>query len=236
MRAVAFGAHPDDVELYAGGLVAGWARRGVEVTLVDLTAGELGTRGSVETRAAEAAEAARILGVKREGLRLPDGKLSAEDPAQLAAVVEALRRHRPDVILGPGPRDPHPDHAAACLLIRKARFLARLAKWPAAGEPCRPGPVLLYEQKTPFEPDLIVDVSADQETKRRAIAAYGSQFRREAGDAAKTEISEPAFHAMLEARSRVHGYRIGAEWGEGYQREEVEAVFDPTILIPGSAA
>jgi bacillithiol biosynthesis deacetylase BshB1 len=239
MRVVAFGAHPDDVDLYAGGLVAGLARRGAGVVIVDLTAGELGTRGTAEGRAAEAEEAARILGATRENLGLPDGHLHAGSEAQLRAVVEALRRHRPALVLAPWREDPHPDHAATHELVRKARFLARLARWPADGEPCRPGPVLFYEQKTTFEPHLVVDIGADRETKRAAIAAFGSQFRREEGDPVRTEISEPDFHAALDARSRVHGRRIGVTWGEGYRREGAHPVLDPLQLLasapPGAA-
>jgi len=232
VKIVAFGAHPDDVDLYAGGLVAGLTRRGAEVAIVDLTAGELGTRGDAESRAREAAEAARILGASRECLGLPDGALAATDPAQRRAVVEALRSHRPELVLAPWPDDPHPDHAAAWGLVREARFLARLPNWPADGKPCRPGPVLYYEQKSAFEPDLVVDIGADREKKLAAIAAFGSQFRRGAGDPVRTEISDESFHAMLEARSRVHGHRIGVEWGEGYKRDGAHPVLDPLHLLP----
>lgn len=231
MSVLAFGAHPDDVDLYAGGLVASLVARGERVHLVDLTAGELGTRGSVEQRAAEAATAAAALGVTRECLGLPDGALSAEDQAQLRAVVGALRAARPRLVLGPWPVDPHPDHAATHELVRKARFLARLAKWEAPGAPCRPGPILWYEQKVPFEPDLIVDVTAGWDAKARAVAAFGSQFQRGTGDDVRTEISDPEFHEMLRARARAHGQRIGVEWGEAYRREDLAAVRDPRLLL-----
>jgi bacillithiol biosynthesis deacetylase BshB1 len=235
VRVLAIGAHPDDVDLYAGGLVAGLARRGATVALVDLTAGELGTRGTPEIRAEEAAAAARALGVaSRECLGLPDGGLVATDPGQTRALVEAMRRHRPELILAPWPDDPHPDHREAAGLARRARFLARVARWPADGEPFRPGPILFYEQKTPFEPDLVVDVGADLEAKRAAIRAFATQFFREPDDPVETEISDPGFHAMLEARSKVHGARIGVAWGEGYKRDEPFAVRDPLVLLPGA--
>jgi len=236
---VAFAAHPDDVELYAGGLCAALARAGVRVALVDLTRGELGTRGDVATRAREAEEAARILGAaSRECLGLPDGGISAADPAQARAVVAALRRHRPSLVLAPWEADPHPDHGEASRLVRRACFLARLARYPADGAPFAPGPVLFYEQKTPFEPDVVVDIGGDLETKRAAVRAFASQFSRAPDDPLRTEISEPAFHAMLEARARVHGARIGAAWGEGYKREGPQAVADPLALLgrpPGGA-
>lgn len=227
---MAIGAHPDDVDLYAGGLVAGLARRGAAVTVVDLTRGELGTRGDVETRAAEAAEAARILGVQRENLGLPDGGLSAGDEAQGRTIVEAMRRLRPELVIAPWEEDPHPDHGEAHRLVKRARFLSRVSRTPASGDPFRPGDLLFYEQKIPFTPHLVVDISADMETKRRAVRAFGSQFFRDPSDPVATEISDPAFHEMLESRARVHGYRIGVAWGEAYRREGPHPVRDPLHL------
>lgn len=234
MIALGISAHPDDVDLYAGGLVAGLVQRGADVVLVDLTAGEMGTRGNPELRGQEAAEAARILGVRdRECLGLPDGGLRATDPEQTRAVVEMLRRHRPQLILAPYEVDSHPDHREASLLVRRAHFFARVAGFPAAGEPMRPGPVLYYEQKIPFEPDLVVDIGPYRETKLAAIRAFRSQFFREPGDELATEISDPRFHEWLAARARTHGGRIGVEWGEGYKREGPAAVKDPLALVSG---
>jgi bacillithiol biosynthesis deacetylase BshB1 len=236
VKALAFGAHPDDVDLYAGGLVAALVRSGVEVAMADLTAGELGTRGTPDLRAEEAAEAARVLGVaSRECLGLPDGGIVRTDPEQTRAVVEAFRRHRPDLVLAPYEVDLHPDHREAAHLIRRARFMARIARLDAEGEPCRPGPVLFYEQKIPFEPHLVVDIGDVREVKRQAIGAFSSQFFRDPDDPVRTEISEPAFHEMLDARSRTHGARIGVDWGEGYRRDEPQAVLDPIHLLPGAA-
>jgi len=232
VRVLAIGAHPDDVDLYAGGLVAGLTRRGVEVILCDLTAGELGTRGTPELRAREAAEAARILGVaSRECLALPDMGIDRTDASQTRAVVEAMRRARPELVLAPWEVDLHPDHRETAHLVRRARFLARVPRWPADGDPCRPGPILFYEQKTPFEPHLVVDIGDVRDVKREAVRAFSSQFFREPDDPVRTEISDPAFHEMLDARSRVHGSRIGVTWGEGYRREEPEAVHDPVHLL-----
>jgi len=234
VKVVAIGAHPDDVDLYAGGLVASLVRRGAEVAMVDLTAGELGTRGTPEVRAEEAAEAARILGVaSRECLGLPDGGIVRTDPEQTRAVVEALRRHRPELVLAPWEVDLHPDHRETAHLVRRARFFARVERLDAEGEPFRPGPILFYEQKIPFEPDLVVDVGEVRSVKRAAIAAFASQFFRAPDDPIRTEISEPEFHEMLEARSRTHGARIGVAWGEGYRRDEPQAVLDPLHLLPG---
>jgi len=233
LKVIAFGAHPDDVDLYAGGLVAGLARRGADVLLVDMTAGELGTRGDRETRAVEAVEAARILGVRRTCLELPDGRLSATDDAHNRAVTEAMRAHPSDLVIAPWELDLHPDHLQACLLVRRAHFQARVTRYPADGPTHRPGPILYYEQKIPFEPDVVVDIGRDLETKRAAIRAFRSQFFREPGDAANTEISDPSFHEMLEARARVHGARIGVTWGEGYRRIGPQGVRDPLELLAG---
>lgn len=237
MRVLAIGAHPDDVDLYAGGLVAALAAAGAWVSLADLTAGELATRGTPELRAKEAGEAARLLGVAgRECLRLPDGGIRRTDPDQTRALVELMRRHRPELVLAPWEEDLHPDHRETHHLVRRARFFARVGGFPAEGEPCRPGPVLFYEQKVPFEPDVVVDIGAVRETKLAAIAAFSSQFVRDPADPLRTEISDPEFHAMLEARSRERGGRIGVTWGEGYRREGPQPVRDVRHLFPEAGA
>jgi LmbE family N-acetylglucosaminyl deacetylase len=118
--------------------------------------------------------------------------------------------------------------------VRRARFFARLAAFAAEGAPFRPGPVLFYEQKIPFVPDLIVDVGAVREAKLAAVRAFASQFFREPDDPVRTEISDPAFHEMLQARSRERGARIGVTWGEGYRRDGPQAVLDARQLVPGA--
>ena len=178
-------------------------------------------------------EAARILGAQRECLGLPDGGISSGEPSHAKAVVEALRRHRPSLVLAPWEDDPHPDHRETSLLVRRARFVARLPRYDAKGEPFAPGPVLWYEQKTPFVPDVVVDIGTDLETKRSAIRAFATQFFRTPDDPVRTEVSDPTFHEMLEARSRVHGARIGAVWGEGFKREGPQPVTDPLQLLSG---
>ena len=236
MNVLAIGAHPDDVDLYAGGLVAGLARRGARVTMIDLTAGELGTRGTPEIRRREAAEAAHVLGAaERVCLGLPDGGLVGTDAGQTRALVGAMRRYRPDLVLAPWEVDKHPDHREAAALVRRARFLARVAGWSADGSPFRPGPVLSYEQKLPIEPDVVVDIGPDLETKRAAIRAFATQFFREPNDPLVTEISDPSFHEALEARARAHGARIGVAWGEAYKREGPQAVLDPWQVFAGAA-
>jgi bacillithiol biosynthesis deacetylase BshB1 len=234
---LAVGAHPDDVDLYAGGLVAALARAGVPVAMVDLTAGEAASRGTPGLRAEEAREAARHLGAaSRECLGLPDGGILRGDAAQTRALVEAMRRHRPALVLAPWEEDLHPDHREAAHLVRRARFFARVTGFAADGDPFRPGPVLFYEQKIPFEPQVVVDIGAVRDTKRAAVGAFSSQFSRAPDDPVRTEISDPEFHEMLDARSRERGARIGVTWGEGYRRDEPQAVRDVTHLLPGGAA
>lgn len=218
MNVLAIGPHPDDIELYAGGTVAALVGAGAHVVLLDLTRGERGTRGNAEIRAAEAAVAARILGVKgRECLGLPDTLLNAQDPGQLRTLVEALRRHRPDLILAPHEDDPHPDHQEAARMTRRAHFLARLAGYAASGEAFSPGPIYWYEQKTSFEPHVVVDITPHRERKREAVNAYPSQFSQDPAQGRPTEISQPSFHEALEARMRLRGASIHVAYGEGFQ-------------------
>jgi LmbE family N-acetylglucosaminyl deacetylase len=120
--------------------------------------------------------------------------------------------------------------------VERAWFFARLPGYAADGEPLRPGPVLSYEQKITFEPDLVVDVGAERDTKRAAIRAFASQFTREPNDPRITEISEPAFHEMLDARMRVRGASIGAAWGEGYKLRGPLPVKNPLELLGGGTA
>ena len=213
---LAVGAHPDDVELGCGATVARLARGGLRVGILDLTAGEMGTRGDVEARASEARAAAAALGVAwRHCLSLPDGGLKGEDDGQLAAVVGALRAAAPRVVLAPDDRDPHPDHAAAAALIQRGAFLAGVAKYrPEHGSRWRPGLLLAYPgPRQLLTPALVVDVTAAYPAKRAALAAHVSQFDPGAG--AATHLASGHFLAAIEGRDRACGNLIGAEFGEG---------------------
>lgn len=220
---LAFAAHPDDVELSIGGTMCRLARDGYRTGVVDLTRGELGTRGTPETRAVEAAEAGRILGLAaRENLGLPDGGL-ANTPEHRLAVVRALRRHRPHVVLMNAPVDRHPDHPNAATLVGEALFasgLAQIETLDDAGRPqapWRPHHALHYMQSIDFEPTFVVDVSDVWEQRIAAMRAYATQFHSGApgaDDGPQTFISTPAFMEWIEARARAWGYRIGAAYGE----------------------
>jgi bacillithiol biosynthesis deacetylase BshB1 len=220
---LAFAAHPDDVEFFAGGTVALLVSQGHRVGIADLTRGELGSRGSAEIRGREAAESAAILGIHaRVNLGLPDGDIrnTLENRVEVARV---LRTFRPRILLVPAPDCRHPDHPAAARLVTEAVFPAGLRRieTPADGEPLepwRPHHVLHYMQSIPFEPTLVVDVTPVWETRVRALRAFASQVHHADYAASpgepETFISNPAFLDWIEARARTYGYRIGATYGE----------------------
>lgn len=214
---LAVGAHPDDVELGCGGLLARLAAAGRSVGIVDLTAGELGTRGDVGERRGEAMAAAAVLGAAwRACLGLPDGGLHGDDDGQLAAIVEALRAARPRVVLLPDGDDPHPDHGAGFRLVVQACTWSGVRRWhPEAGDPHRPRLLLTYPgPRQALEPDLVVDVSASHAAKREACAAHRSQFDPAAGP--PTHLASGHFLAAVEGRDRAAGNLVGVEYGEGY--------------------
>ena len=213
---LAIGAHPDDAELGVGGLVAKWVRAGATVAILDLTRGEMSTRGSLEERADEAAEAARILGVAHRGnAGLPDGAI-ANSTVQQHALVPWLRRYRPKVILSHAAMDRHPDHRRAHDLVRDANFFAGLARIGAAGEPYRAPHLYFFApyHDGPDEPRLVVDVSATFDTKLAALRAYRSQFHNPTFDGLETFVSSEAFWESISVRARYWGQRIGVEYGE----------------------
>lgn len=234
---LAFGAHPDDVELSCGGLLAQSAKRGRSVAIVDLTRGELATNGTPAERADEAEAAAEALGVPvRENLELPDGGLTVEDPDQLAAVVEAMRHHRPAVALGPWVEARHPDHAAAGRLVERAVFLAGVARFrPELGAPHRPQRLVFYPQRVEVVPSFVVDVSAVYEQKAAAIACHRSQFGGADG-ARPTLINAPLGLEAFEVRDRYWGATIGVRHGEPYRIRGPVPLADPVGALVDEAA
>lgn len=220
MRVLVFGIHPDDVELGCGGTLAVCARRGDDVTIVDLTRGESSSNGTPEVRAAEAQAAAEVLGVtRRVNLGLPDAGVRSEDPEQRRAVTRALREFRPHVVLVPNEDDPHPDHASGGQLIHRAIYLAGIHGYfpdDVATGAFRPRHVLVYSGRNEVRPDVVVDTSEVTDVKRDAIRAHRTQFDRDKG-AAATPINADEFLSAVEARDRVAGYRIRARAGEAFQ-------------------
>jgi len=230
---VAFGAHPDDIELSAGGVIAKEAQRGKKVALVDLTRGQLGTRGSVEIRAEEAEAARVILGVEhRENLGMEDGWFEV-DEVHLRAVVEVLRRLRPKVVLANALSDRHPDHGRGAELVARACFLAGLPRIETvdieSGEqqpPWRPRAVYHYIQDRDRTPDVVVDISGFEEIKMRAILAYSSQFHNPDSDERETPISSPEFLDHLRGRMRSTGRPAGFAYAEGFESVRAIGVSD----------
>jgi bacillithiol biosynthesis deacetylase BshB1 len=213
---LAVGAHPDDVEIGCGGTLAVLAAAGFRVGILDLTAGELGTRADATVRAREAGAAAGILGVSwRSCLGLPDGALNAGDPNHQEAAVGALRSSAPRAVLIPHPDDPHPDHGQAHALLVRAAFVSGLARFRAdLGAAHRPRLLLAYPgARQVFRPTLVVDISAHVGTKRRALGAYASQFDPAGGPA--THLASGHFLAAVEGRDRASGNLVGCEFGEG---------------------
>lgn len=221
---LALAAHPDDVELCAGGTVCLLARQGYRVGIVDFTKGELGSRGTPELRMEEAERAAEIIGLSaRENLGLPDGDI-ANTKANQRALIERIRRYRPHVVLINAPECRHPDHCAAATLATDALFYSGLRKIETKGpdgakqEPWRPHHVLHYMQAVPFDPTFVVDVTEVWEQRIEALQAFRSQFHNpdyEAGeDEPETFVSNPAFLQWIEARARTYGYKVGATYGE----------------------
>ncbi len=224
---LAFGAHPDDVELGIGGTVLSLVAQGYRVVIVDLTRGELGTRGTPEIRAREAAEASRLLGAsERVNLGLPDGSVLLDDVSR-RKVVEVIRRFRPVIVCGPRPDDLHPDHAHASDIITDAAFLAGVRRWAADGAPHRPRAVLEYASHTQFAPSFVVDVSPYFARKKEACLAYQSQFFNPASAEPATYISSTRFWDWWEGRARHYGNLVGAEFGEPFRVAGPLLVADP---------
>jgi N-acetylglucosamine malate deacetylase 1 len=221
-------AHPDDAELVMGGTLALEARRGRRVALVDLTRGESGSRGTPQQREAEAAEAARILGVAhRESLGLPDGALSPTTE-QKDTLVAALRRLRPRVVIAQHWDQRHPDHAAASRIVYEASFLAGLKNYkPELGAPFRPFKIAYTPGVTePAEipPSFVVDITPAWDTKMKAIRAFASQFTPEPGETVSLPFDR--FQHAVEVAARRQGQRIGVDFGEAFVTRETLQVED----------
>jgi bacillithiol biosynthesis deacetylase BshB1 len=222
---LAFGPHPDDVELFCGGLLATAGERGHRAGVVDLTRGEMASRGTPETRAAETEAASRALGlVHRENLGLPDAHVRVDDEAA-ARVVEALRRLRPEMVVAPYWHERHPDHEATSALVTRALFLAGLRKY-GDGEPHTPRQVLYYPMRHLAEPSFVVDVTAVHARKMAAVRCYGSQVEARA-DAPPTLVGSALSLSSLEARDAFYGARIGVPFGEPYVVRETLGLADP---------
>jgi bacillithiol biosynthesis deacetylase BshB1 len=217
-----FASHPDDAELGCGGTIAKHTSLGDKVGIVDLTRGELGTRGTPETRQQEADASAQILGLlARENLNLADGFFQNTPESQLH-LIRAIRKYQPRIILANAVYDRHIDHGKGASLAYDASFLAGLVKIETTDEqghaqlPWRPEAVYHYVQSQFISPDFVVDISQHWETKMKAVKAFSSQFFNPDSKEPETYISKPGFLRMLEARAAEYGHAIGATYGEGF--------------------
>ena len=238
---LAIGVHPDDVELGCSGTLINEKRNGKVTGIIDLTQGELGTRGTIETRYAEAAKAAEIIGVSvRENLMMRDGFFKNDETHQLQ-LIRALRKYRPEIVIGNVLDDRHPDHGRAGHLIADACFLAGLAKietFDDNGIPqvkWRPKFVLHYLQDWYHEPDLLVDISDSFEQRMESIKAYSTQFFTDqtGEEGPQTYISTPDFLDAVIARARMLGKRIGVKYAEGFITEKKIGIrsLDSLVLV-----
>ena len=225
-----FGAHPDDIEIGCGGTVIKLTDAGRRVVLVDLVRGEMGTRGSAEIRAEEAAKGAEILGVAaRENLELEDGHIQVTAEGR-RRVVEAIRRWRPDTVFLPYWEDRHPDHSHASRLVYEGAFLAGLTRFDTGQECHRPTRLIYYMGWIEFDPTFIVDITEQFERKMASIYAYSSQFLPDGSPDPQTRLTAPSTDWLIRSRMAYYGSRIRARYGEGFLIRGHLAVADPLEL------
>jgi bacillithiol biosynthesis deacetylase BshB1 len=229
--ALAFGPHPDDVEIAMGGTLLKLASLGYRTGVIDLTSGEMGTRGTAAERRREAEEAAHILGLTvRRCLDLGDGRLQASFEAK-RAVAAILRELRPRLVFTNYPENNHPDHSAAGPLVAEAAYLSGLTKLESEGEPHRPNRVLYYLVPHKIAPSFIVDVTRFHAEKMRAVRAHGSQLHSTTRSDPETYISQPGFLSRVEAIDRYHGALVDADFGEAFYLREAIRVDDPVSFF-----
>ena len=216
-----FAVHPDDAELSCGGILLTEKLNGKKTGVVDLTQGELGTRGTIETRRLEAAAAAKILQLDcRVNLQMADGFFQ-NDEAHQRIVISAIRTYQPEIIFCNAPSDRHPDHGRSAQLVEDAAFLSGLVKIETSDngklqDPWRPKYVFNYIQDKYLSPDFVIDISDVMEQKLEAIKAYGTQFNSPSLNEPQTYISTPDFLDSIIYRSKMMGKMIGVKYGEGF--------------------
>jgi len=224
---LAIAAHPDDVELTCGGTLLKMAQRGYKTGILDLTAGEMGTRGTTETRAKEAAKAAKLLGVKwRDTLGVPDSDVqpSRQHKLRLAAVIRELK---PKTVILPYWEARHPDHYNASTLGYEGCFLAGLKQLPLEGEPHRPFKILYSTAYASVRPTFVVDITPQYEQRRRAILAFRSQFRPKNSEReSRVFLAIDRLEEEMNQLARHYGQMIGVKYGEPFLQKELMQVED----------
>ncbi len=227
---LAVGAHPDDAEICCGGTLATAVKAGYKAGIIDLTEGELSTRGTPAIRKKEAREAAKILGCVRENAHIPDGAIDTSRPNRMK-LIRLFRKYRPKILLIPHFTERHPDHVQAHHLCREAWFYSGLRKIQTSlngvkQRPWRPHYYFNYLQWQEFTPSFAVDISDVHELRLRAIKAHMSQVHDPGSKAPGTVLSQIDFLEMLEARARHYGYRIGTKYAEPFYSVQLVGVGD----------
>lgn len=240
---LAIAPHPDDAEMCVGGFLAKMAEAGYRVGVLDLTQGEMGSLGTVETRKAEAERASSILGLTvRANAMLPDGylgmhtdsKMSLEQ--QLLTAVSHLRAFKPKLLLLPYWEERHPDHVGAAQLFDKAVFLAGLRNFePSSGAPFTPMQTIYYQMRYEFRPTFIVDVTAQYPKKVASIHCFASQVAPSQAPASNVLVGTKLHLSALEARDRHTGSMIGADYGEAFLTRNVISLGDPFAFFSNEA-
>ena len=233
---LAIGVHPDDVELGCSGTLLVALSEGKKVGIIDLTRGELGTRGSAEIRKTEAANAAEVLGIAtRQNLEMADGFFE-NDEVNKKKVIQAIRRYQPEIVLCNAPEDRHPDHGRSSKLVSDACFLSGLRKIETledglVQEAWRPKYVFFYLQDRFLQPDFVVDISEHMDKKLASVLSYTTQFYNPELNEPQTYISSPEFLETVKARAMMLGKRIGVKFAEGYISEKMIGIksFDAII-------
>jgi len=229
-------AHPDDVELGSAGTVILQVRRGNKVGVIDLTRGEMGTRGTPEIRDAESAEAAKIMGLSLRGnMEFSDVFFSNDELHQLE-IIKRIRQYQPEIVITNAVKDRHPDHSRASELVSQACFMAGLRKIETVFEgeqqqAWRPKVIYHFIQSTYVEPDFVMDISVTFDDKMKAIKAYKTQFYNPVANEPETFISSPEFLKLMESRAIEFGKAIGVKYGEGFTVERFPGVSDLFDLI-----
>ena len=228
---LAIAPHPDDVELGCGGTLAKAVKEGKKVGIIDLTQGELGTRGSAEIRIQESKVAQKILGVHiRENLKMRDGFFKNDEEHQLK-IIQAIRKYKPEIVITGAPEDRHPDHARATNLIVESSFLAGLPRIETNQEAWRPKRIFHFIQWRPLKPDFVVDISGFLDIKIKSCLAYVSQFHDPNSKEPGTAISSQNFKDSIEYRAKDYGRLIWKDAGEAFISESLLAVDSMDVFI-----
>ncbi len=213
---LAIGPHPDDIEIGIGGTIAKHTSLGCRVGLCDLTAGEMGSNGTIEERLAEAEAARAVLGAEwRLNLRWPDRAIGA-DPEHVRSVAGLVRRVRPQAVAVPYWSDRHPDHEAASRVLTEGVFSAGLRRFSADGDAWKPDWICYYFINDSTAPSFVIDVSDHYEAKRRALASHASQFRPSTAGAVATRLTSVRFTQLIESRDAQFGALAGVAFAEGF--------------------